>query len=143
MDTSQEVLDYVARLPTGAHAAFFHENEETAAQVFISYIRGGLELREQVYFISTSSKDQQHFLDLAGEAFDSQLVEQLNYVSLMDFGFENGSLSSRRASDQVRTIVRKVDGSLVRGSRVIVLADQYLKKASRDELAQFERRWGW
>ena len=76
MDTSQEVLDYVARLPTGAHAAFFHENEETAAQVFSSYMRGGIERREQVSFISTPSEDQQHFLDLAADGFALQLFEQ-------------------------------------------------------------------
>lgn len=143
MGTSLEVLDYVARLPIGAHAAFFYENEETAAQLFNAYVRGGIHRRERVYFVSTSSEDQQRFLDLAADGFDLQLVEQPNYVSLMDFCFENGSLNLRKASDQVRTLATNVDGSLVKGSRVIVLADQYLKKASPDELRQFERGWGW
>ena len=144
MDASQEVLDYVARLPIGAHAALFHESDETAAQVFTAYARGAVERRERVYFISMSIEDQQRFLNLgAPDSSDLQVVERLDYVSLMDFCIENRRLSWSKAKDQLQTLVGSVDGLQVKGARVIVLADQYLRNASRDILVQFERVWGW
>ena len=144
MDASQEVLDYVARLPIGAHAALFHESDETAAQVFTAYARGAIERRERVYFISMSIEDQQRFLNLgAPDSSDLQVVERLDYVSLMDFCIENRRLSWSKAKDQLQTLVGSVDGLQVKGARVIVLADQYLRNASRDILVQFERVWGW
>ena len=144
MDVSQEVLDYVARLPIGAHAALFHESDETAAQVFTAYVRGAVERRERVYFISMTIEDQQQFLNFgAPDTSDLQVVEHLNYVSLMDFCIENRRLSWSKAKDQLQTLVGNVDGLHVKGARVIVLADQYLRNASRDILVQFERVWGW
>jgi hypothetical protein len=144
MDASQEVLEYVARLPIGAHAALFHESDETAAQVLTAYMRGCVERRERLYFISSSEEDHKRFLNSAAiNGNEVQMGECVNYISLMGFCFENGRLSWRKASDQVHTLVRDVDGSRVKGSRVIVLADQYLNNASRDELMQFERAWGW
>lgn len=140
---SREVLDYVSRLPIGSHAALFHESEQLAAQILESYIRGGVKRLERIHFMSTSEEDQERFLKYTNENGKSPNSRKLvSYLSLIDFCFDNGRLSWRKAADQVRKLVGDVDGSSVKGVCVIVLADQYLRKASRDDLERFERQWG-
>lgn len=143
MGPSREVLDYVSRLPIGSHAALFHENEQLAALIFNSYIRGGVERHERVFFVSTSRNDQERFLKSAQSGSGSfGARKHVTYVSLMDFAFDEGRLSRKKALAHVQKLVEDVDGSRVRGARVIVLADQYLNNASGEELARFEKQWG-
>jgi hypothetical protein len=143
METSQEVLDYVARLPIGVHAGLFYEDLETAADVFSAFMRGGIGSGEQTLFISETMNDLRRFTSLTRDGRSDGHLEQTGFVSLADFCFDGQHLSWKKAKDRVSHLISNADGRHVKGVRAMVLADQCLNRKTGDELVRFEKEAGW
>jgi len=143
MDSSPEVLDYVARLSTGSHALFLYETVRQASEVFRAYLDGAIDRGEAIFFTGSSHENLRDFLGLAGAEVPSLEKDGiLRHVPLWDFCFEDWQLSRRKAWESVQGLLRGVAESGLKGARVILLADRCLRYAMPKELVQFEREWG-
>ena len=146
MDTttllSPKVCEYVEAIPLGSHAILCYDTTEEAAQVFKSYLKGGLDRNESVHLITPTREVYSDFLK--GGDVDAKLLEgdkRLRCLSIPDL-FDKGPLNTGRWFQSMQKIMQEDRDGGFKGTRVISLSDYLLEYISPSDLLRFERELG-
>jgi len=139
------VCEYVAALPLGSHAILCYDTEAEAAQVFNSYLKGGLDRDEVVRLIAPTRQVYSQFLH--GTGVDPERLERdgrLRFLSMPELFANNGRspLNIDRAFQLMWKLSQEDRDEGFKGTRVISLSDHYLEYISPSDLLRLERAIG-
>lgn len=147
MDTtsllSPKVCEYVEAIPLGSHAILCHDTKEEVAQVFKSYLKGGLDRNESVRLITPTREVYSDFLK--GIDVDAKLLEgdeRLRFLSTPDLFADRDPLNTERWFQSMQKLVQEDHDGGFKGTRVISLSEYYLDYISPSDLLKLERELG-
>ena len=139
-EISPQPLDYVLNLQPGSHAIFCYDKQEEAAQVFNSYLQGGLERREAVHLVAPKNETYASFLRDADVDIESlEKDRRLGCTLISDGCVDLGRLSGPKASQTIMKLAQEDHDLGFKGSRIITLKEHYLEYATPSDLLQYER----
>lgn len=141
--SAKDVLDYAAGLRTGDHAVFFYESNETAAQLFASYIRGGLPQNSAAYFVGPNRDEYEGLLRLGGINVEQlEGTGQLTYLSYPECYLRDGRYSWEQVNAALNTMLERSRRGGFKETRSMFLTHYLLQYTSRKELGNHEARLG-
>ncbi|MGA8903763.1 MAG: MEDS domain-containing protein [Candidatus Bathyarchaeia archaeon] len=127
----------------GSHAIFCYDREQGAAQVFKSYLQGGLGKDEAVHLLAPNHEVYVGFLRSAGVDIESlEKDRRLGCVLISDCIVDKGRLSRAKAF-QTATTLSQGDRKLgFKGTRTITLAEYHPAYVSPSDLLRYENELG-
>jgi hypothetical protein len=140
-----EVLKYIANLPLGSHAIFYYDTEQEAAQVFKSYLQGGLERHEAVHLIAPNHEVYTDFLRNADVGIEPlEKDRRLGFTLISDFLVDKGRLSSAKALQSAVRLTQEDRELGFKGTRTFTPSTEryYLEYCSPSDLLRYERELG-
>jgi hypothetical protein len=142
---SADVLDYVSTLPLGSHSVFCYDSEQEVAEVFRSYLQGGLERDEAVHIVAPNHLAYKSFAQRAG--VDIEPLEEdrrLGCVLISDVLVDKGRLSSRKVFQAVLSLSQEDREFGFKGTRTITPSTEqyYFEYGSPSDLLRYEHELG-
>jgi hypothetical protein len=135
------VLDYVAHLPSSAHAIFCYENSEVARQVFVSYVNGAQEMNEPVHILSSSRESYENFLQSL-KLYASFAKQQIDCIEIHKFSSKSKGINHETALAIAKAQLDRNKSLGFNGLRIFVLANDYLDYTTPEGVLDFERQLG-
>ena len=142
---SPVVLEYVAALPLGSHAIHCYSNKNEVAQIFDSYLQGGLERDEAVHLITPNHETYTNFLQATNVNIESlENDKRLGCVLIADFLLDKDRLSSTKALHSALKLIQEDEEFGFKGTRTFTTSTEphYSNYGSPSDLLQYERELG-